>query len=131
MTKNLTSKAAMLWMIALFALVAVMIPASFSIAHAATCGDLDINGNKITCDNGSPEMVVNIWGTTNQQITHATPGSVVKDAAGIASICPIWFTNYCVDISNTDYYKNGARATARQLQSSGYTLGLYAYWLSH
>ncbi len=101
--------------------------------HAASCGELDGNGNKIVCGNGSPENVVNGYGVKNSDVPHVAPGQSVSDAAGISSTCPAWFgvQMYCVDIYGTDVYKNAARATARQLQSGGFALGLYSYWLKN
>ena len=54
--------------------------------------------------NGNPENVVNIWGTTNSGIPHVQPGQSVTDQWVFTSLCPAWFTNYCVDISHTAYY---------------------------
>ncbi|WP_107357219.1 hypothetical protein [Rhodopseudomonas palustris] len=100
---------------------------------AASCGDLDSNGHVISCGNGSPELVVNGYGLTNSQSTHVAAGASVADAAGISFACPAWYgpTLYCVDVTSTDYYKNGARAIAKFLQANGLTLGAYAYWLTN
>lgn len=114
--------------VSLMLMVGTFLPVA---ASAASCGDLDGNGNTIVCGNGSPETVSNVWGGTNSSVPHVQPGAIVRDAAGIASLCPSWFTNYCVDISNTEYYKSAARATARQLQTAGFSVGLYSYWLTH
>jgi hypothetical protein len=103
-----------------------------SAAIGTACGDTHpISGNIVQCGNGSPEMVTNGYGVMNSQVPHVQPGQTVRDAAGIEGMCPAWFTNYCVDIFGTEKYKNDARSLAKQLQSSGFTLGKYVYWLSH
>lgn len=70
-------------------------------ASAASCGD-GTNGT-VACGNGNPEQVVNVWGTTNSGVPHIQPGQYAADGK---SLCPAFFTNYCVDITNTAYYKN-------------------------
>lgn len=53
-----------------------------------------------TPSNGSPEMVVNVWGTTNSQLPKIMQGQSRGNFT-----CPAWFPMYCVDISGTAYYQ--------------------------
>lgn len=101
------------------------------VASAAQCGDTDINGNIIQCGNGNPEMVVNGFGVMNSQVPHVKDGETVRDAAGFPSTCHAFYPAYCLDIFGTDVYKTQARFTAHQLQERGYSLGLWAFWLTH
>lgn len=59
--------------------------------------------------NGSPEFVMNVWGTTNSQIPHTKPGTVVlfrnQYGQSIDLGCPAWYPFYCVDITVTQYWK--------------------------
>lgn len=105
---------------------------SIAFADTTACGQVDpITNQVVTCGNGSPENVTNVWGTTNSQIAHVAPGATVYDEAGIPSLCPTWFSNYCVDISHTEYYRNGMRAVAHQIQAGGFSLGIFTYWATH
>ena len=80
--------------IALFALVAL-----FGIAGLTHADELPVqNGN------GSPEAVVNIWGTTNSQLPQFAPGTSRKLTIGSVATCPFWFPMNCVDISGTAWY---------------------------
>ncbi|CCD89883.1 exported protein of unknown function [Bradyrhizobium sp. ORS 285] len=72
--------------------LAIVAPAFSS---AATCAD-------VACGNGNPEQVVSVWGTTNAGVPHIQPGQYAADHV---SLCPAWFTNYCVDITATSYYR--------------------------
>lgn len=59
--------------------------------------------------NGSPENVMNVWGTTNSQIPHIKPGTSVLFSNGAVTIdlgCPAWFSNYCVDVTVTQWWKD-------------------------
>lgn len=99
---------------------------------AFTCGEIDSNGVRHSCENGNPEMVTNVWGGTNSSVPRVSAGSTVRDEAGMPMLCPSWFGTWgCSDISRTDYYRNMARETTRQLQSGGFALGQYSYWLTH
>ncbi len=69
-----------------------------AISFASTC---DVTNS---CGNGNPEMITNVWGGTNSDVPHIKPGQSVTDQWGVVSLCPAWFTNYCVDISHTAYY---------------------------
>lgn len=74
-------------------------------ASAATvlCGDPSLSTPSITyvgCGGGSPELVVNAWGTTNNQLPHILQGSTVNGLT-----CPWWFPMYCVDIRGTAYFQ--------------------------
>ncbi|MGY4310939.1 hypothetical protein [Bradyrhizobium sp. JR3.5] len=73
----------------------VIVPAFSS---AATCTD-------VACGNGNPEAVVSAWGTTNGGVPHIQPGQYAADGK---SLCPAFFTSYCVDITGTALY-NGPR----------------------
>lgn len=65
-------------------------------AFAATSVDCHVTPNASQCQGGgNPEILMSPWGR-NQDVPHIQPGQ--KAADGI-SLCPIWFTNYCVDIS--------------------------------
>lgn len=52
------------------------------------------------CGNGSPDSVVNAWGTTNSQLPKIKQGETRNGYT-----CPYWFPMYCVDISGTQYFK--------------------------
>lgn len=81
--------------IAIFALVALF---SFAgVTHGADC----VNFPAQCQSNGSPEMVVNVWGTTNSQLPHILQGQTRN-----GFLCPAWFPFYCVDISGTQYFKD-------------------------
>lgn len=77
--------------VVLFALFAV-----FSVGHVAKADTCDIDN---PCGNGSPEMVVNVWGTNNAGIPHIKPGQTVNGLS-----CPAWFPMDCVDIRGTQYF---------------------------
>lgn len=73
------------------------------------CGDPSLSDENTTfmvCGNGNPEMVMNVWGTTNSQLPHILPGQSYRMSNGFLDTCPAWFTRYCVDISVTDYWKD-------------------------
>lgn len=111
--------------------IALIVPVA---ASAASCGEIDpITNTVVQCGNGSPETVVNGYGVKNGDVQRLAPGQTVADAAGITSTCPVWFSAQmgCVNIFGTEVYKGQARSLARQLQASGFSLGLYAYWLTH
>ena len=56
--------------------------------------------------NGSPEAVVNVWGTNNSQIPTFKPGETKVLSNGVAFICPLWFGNIrCVDVTVTNWFK--------------------------
>lgn len=69
-------------------------------AKAAVCGDG--TSGTVVCENGNPEMVVSVWGTTNSGVPHIQPGQYAADGK---SLCPAWFSTYCVDITGTAYYR--------------------------
>lgn len=79
--------------------VASMLPI---VSFAAVCGD-GTNGT-VQCGNGSPEMVSNVWGGTNSDVPHILPGQTRTNKFGRVNTCPFFFTNYCVDISETTYF---------------------------
>jgi hypothetical protein len=84
------------------------------------------------CGNGNPEMITNVWGGTNSSVPHVAAGATVYDEAGIGFPVPAWLGSFVMlDITRTDYYRNQARDTARQLQERGFALGQYSYWLTH
>lgn len=88
-------------------------------AAVQQCGDPSqstIDVTYVSCGNGSPELVTSAWGTTNSGTPHVQPGQSVTDESGISSLCPSFFTNYCVDITHTEYYRNQMKAIAQQLQ---------------
>lgn len=77
----------------------------FALAGVAKADTLDCATHPLQCQgNGSPEIIVNVWGTTNAQIPHTAPGHTITYSNGVVSTCPIWFSTYCVDISNTQYF---------------------------
>lgn len=82
--------------------VAMLLPTAAAFA-AVSCG-VQPDGSIVQCGNGSPEMVMNVWGGTNSDVPHVQPGQSVTDQWGNVSVCPAWFTDYCVDISHTQYY---------------------------
>jgi len=61
--------------------------------------------NNVDCGGGSPERVVNVWGTTNSQLPHIKQGQTVTLTNGSSGYCPAWFPMYCVDITGTTWYK--------------------------
>ena len=65
-------------------------------AGAASCGDIGVN-----CSGGNPETVQNYGGYVNAQLPKVVPGSYAADGK---SLCPMFFTTPCVDISRTPYY---------------------------
>lgn len=65
-------------------------------ASAASCTDPGVN-----CSGGNPENVQNYGGFVNAQLPKVAPG---KYAADGKSLCPIFFTSPCVDITATPYY---------------------------
>lgn len=86
----------------------------------------------ITCgSNGNPENVTNIWGGTNSSLPHVTPGASIVDEGGVPLLCPTIVSNYCVDISHTDYYRNAMLELGRQLKSLGQSGGIFGYWIAH
>lgn len=110
---------------------------SFNMVHAeSVCGDARLNTPddpivRHDCGNGSPELVMNIWGTTNSQIPHVKAGDVVYDEGGLPLPCPtITWKIGCVDISHTDYYRNKMIDTGRQLKNLGFSGGMFAYWIN-
>lgn len=83
--------------------------------------------------NGSPEMIVSPWGLTNSQAPHVAPGQTIHDQSGLSFTCPAFFSAqfYCVDITGTEYYKIGARFTAKQMLGLGVSNSYTAYWSTH
>lgn len=71
--------------LAVAGLLAIATPAFADTA----CGALN------PCENGNPENVVNVWGTTNSQLPHIQRGQPG---------CPWFYPTYCVDISHTAWY---------------------------
>ncbi len=55
--------------------------------------------------NGSPETVVNAWGTTNAELPHIKQGQTMTLMNGESFTCPAWFPMYCVDITGTSWFK--------------------------
>lgn len=80
--------------------------------------------------NGSPENVSNTWGGTNSSVPHVQPGEITYDEGGVPMPCPTWFTNYCVDISGTQYYKDSMLVLGHQLKLLGVTGGIFGYWIN-
>lgn len=74
--------------------------AGFSNVDAADCS---INNS---CGNGSPELVVNIWGTSNSQLPHIMQGQTKTLINGTSYTCPVWFPMHCVDISGTAWFRS-------------------------
>jgi hypothetical protein len=76
-------------------------------AFAATCGEIDpITNTVVTCGAGSPESVVNVWGTKNSDLPHILQGKTATLTNGSTYTCPAWFPMYCVDISGTSWFRN-------------------------
>ena len=74
---------------------------------SAACGDLDpVTNTIITCGAGSPEHVVNVWGTKNSDLPRIERGQTKVLANGTTYTCPIWFPMYCVDVTVTSWFKN-------------------------
>lgn len=61
----------------------------------------------VTCiaGGGNPELVVNVWGTTNSQLPHLKPGQTKVLLNGRTETCPFWFPMDCVDITGTAWYQ--------------------------
>ena len=117
--------------VSLLVLVAVFGFVGSVSADTVKCGDVDpVTNLVVSCGNGSPENVVNVWGTSNSQIAHIQPGVTVTDEGGVPSTCPSWFTNYCVDISHTTYYRNAMLTLGSQLKALGYRGGVFGYWIN-
>lgn len=81
------------------AVVTAALLVSAPVYAAPVCGDPGVS-----CDNGNPEMVVNVWGTTNSGVPHIKPGQSVINRWGEVVYCPAFISTYCVDISDTAYY---------------------------
>lgn len=104
-------------------------------AAAAGCGDVSLNhpeivtvtsatstdpitGDEVTtyatsttpavdfssCAAGSPEFVTSAWGR-NGDVPKVKPGATVTDQWGFSYVCPAWFSQPCVDITHTAYYR--------------------------
>jgi len=86
--------------------VAALAPAAVVFADTSVaCGQIDPATNHVRdCGNGNPEIVTNVWGGTNADVPHILPGQSRTNKFGKVNSCPAWFTNYCVDISETAYY---------------------------
>jgi hypothetical protein len=114
------------------ALASLVVVGFASTASAAVCGELDANGVLIQCGNGDPRNVMQPWGLTGHQTPTIAAGAVVVDEAGNVDTCPAWYGKMgCSDISRTDYYRNQMRNLAKQLQSRGFAVGIFSYWLTH
>ena len=84
---------------------ATMLPTAAAFAQSVPCGQADpVTGITNSCGNGSPDMVTNVWGGTNADVPHILPGQSRTNKFGKVNTCPWFFTNYCVDISETQYY---------------------------
>lgn len=102
-------------------------------ADTAICGDPAQSTALVTyknCGNGNPENVQNVWGGTNSTMPHIRPGDSINDEGGVPSLCPSIISNYCVDISHTDYYRAKMIETGRQLRLMGASGGFMAYWIN-
>lgn len=84
---------------ALLVLGALLPTAAFA-ATGTKCGDTNAGGQVISCENGNPENVQAYGGFTNSMLPHVMPGQKAADG----SLCPMYFSKYCVDISLTPYY---------------------------
>lgn len=79
-------------------------------ASTQLCGnpaDSNDDVTYVTCiaGGGSPEMVMNVWGTTNSQLPHLRPGQTKVLLNGRTETCPFWFPMDCVDITGTAWYQ--------------------------
>lgn len=75
------------------------------------CGEPENSTADITyahgyCGNGSPENVMNVWGTKNSQLPHIKQGESYIMSNGVKDTCPWWYPMYCVDVSVTQYWKD-------------------------
>lgn len=79
------------------------------------------NGSCVFPTNGDPNKVVNGWGLTNEQSKIVSGGTIIKDSMGIVwdNACPKWQPK-CVDLTDTDFYKNSMKKLARQLLDNGF-----------
>lgn len=84
----------------IFALAFSLLFVGVASADTIVCGTQP-DGSFISCGNGSPENVVNVWGTTNAQLPHILQGQTVN-----GEYCPAWFPMYCVDIRGTAWYQS-------------------------
>jgi hypothetical protein len=90
--------------VSILLVVGTLLPVA-AFADTVACGQVDPSTGIVRdCGNGSPEMVTNVWGGTNSDVPHILPGQSRVNKFGVSHSCPWWFSNYCVDISETAYY---------------------------
>ncbi len=115
----------------LFAFVFVFVGASHALAATTVCGNPADSTSQITyisCSNGSPEAVQSAWGT-NSSVPQVNGGAIVTDEGGFTSPCPTFILK-CVDVTHTTYYRTQMLSIGHQLKASGFSGGIFGYWIN-
>ena len=82
----------------------------------------------VVSGNGDPMGISQVWGLVGHQTPRVESGAVVTDF----DTCPVWYSNGCFDLTDTQYYVEQMLELGRQLRENGqsHLFPMFIYWVN-